>query len=228
MNLLGRSELDIERILKNRDSERIGVNDTQYLKKLGSSYNTYNSNGTNYNGRTDSSQSKRHITSILNNTPGMYKLSTDKMSNARNDFESEDDIISLEGQSMSRVKPDILGLVNRSCMNLQKNFKKMSLKDNELVEKKFKKKDRLLTNSMIVSNFIERPKKINDFKFPDYVPKVNRGSLISQNSMKFNRSSIKKSPDSSFRISKRILNPVQNHGESILKVNLSKIPSDTG
>lgn len=211
--------------MNKRDSEREqkGVNDTQYLKRIGSSYNSYNSNATNYEKSSKSSHSRRDITSILNNTQNMYKDS--KETNQVNNFDSNDDIISFEGQSLMKVK-GLIGMTNRSLMNLKKKkpfFQKMDQPSHKEPHKK-----NILTNSMIVSNFIETPNKRNDYKFPDFMAQPNRMSLISQNSMRFPGSNIKKSPESSFLISRKNLSPIQIQENSFLKVNLSKIPSDTG
>lgn len=224
MNNLGKSVFDIELLMK-KESERENLEDTRFLKKEESSYNSYNSNATNFDTQSQSSRKRQEMTSIMNHNEISSRGKSNKNSYNQSNYDTNDDLISLEGKTLPHMTKRFFGGVNRSCMNLKKKYEEKAPPKEP--EREFKKKN-LLTHSMIVTNYIGTPAKGETWK--DSLRDSNpRPSLLSQKSMKFHRSSIKKSPESSFLISKKMLSPIQMAGgESFLKVNLSKIPSDTG
>jgi hypothetical protein len=196
---------------------------------MDSSYNSFNSNQTNFDEKSQSSRKRNEITSILNNRVTSGSNNYNPNSSDRNNYDTNDDMISLEGKPLPTMTKKFFGNVNQSCMNFKKKTKTLFTKEEEPLNP-MNRKNNMLTHSMIVSNFIETPiKRMSNYRNPIPSHKMIRQSLKSQKSVQYQRSTSKKSPDSSFLISKKTLSPIQMAGgESFLKVNLSKIPSDTG
>lgn len=217
--------MEIDKLWKNKVSRRETLEDTRFLKQEDSSFESYNSNQTNFDMQSQLSRRGHEMTSIMNNPMNFSKER--KNSIDQNTFHiNDDDMGSLEGQSFAKSKPKRAEVMNRSCMDFKKRYRRILTKETENSERNFSKK-KLLTSSMIISNFTDLP-PASGHKEPVMAGPGIRHSTASQKSGRFHRSSFKRSPESSFLVSKKTLNPAQIPGDSFLKVNLSKIPSGTG
>lgn len=221
--------MDIENLMKQRDSSMIGLDDTRVMRERGSISrsalsNMYDSNNILKSNLDDLSQNwnnGKNLTSISNNALNYSK--TDERYKDNNIDSMSNDLESFEAA----------GIKSNQGSNTQ--YKNVSDIDNEDSFQKINKRQ-FLTNSEINGNSqMPKLKKLmkgntqvynNSFKKPIELKSTKIKHKIS-------RSTNKKSEDSSFLVSKKNLN--QNiHGngqdESFLKehMNISKIPISHG
>ena len=228
MTVLGKSVLDIDKLLKKKETERETLDDTRFLKKDESFYDSYNSNQTNFDDQSQSSRKRKEITSIMNNIPITSSGISNRNNFSQNEEITNEELNSFDDRKMPGTVRQYFKNVNRSCMNLKKMYPNLYSNEIDSSSKNFNKKKNMLTNSMIVSNYIGTPNKTQDLRDSISMAIAPKMSIQSNKSMRFQRSSMNKSLDNSFQISKKNLSPIQIPVDSFLKVNLSKIPSDTG
>jgi hypothetical protein len=229
MTILGKSVLDIDKLLERKESSRENLEDTQYMKKHESIYSSYNSNRTNFDEHSQSSRRKNELTSITNNNLMNSSRNSNRNNIWQNEKNSNEELNSMDFRKSENKIKNYFQNVNQSCMNLKNKMKNPNFNETESSFRDSKPKKRLLTHSMIVSNYMGTPGKawdpMRDSLTSTPQPKI---SMHSNKSMRFHRSSMKKSLDNSFQFSRKTLSPIQIPGDSFLKVNLSKIPSGTG
>lgn len=207
-------------------------------KSLGSQVENSNiygsevSNRTNYHNESQSSMKRHELTSILNQGVDSQKAIQPKGSNDSGNYNSGEDMMSLEGHFDTRPNKGQIHETNKSCMNLAKISRAIFSKEETNYFKPNKNKD-LLTSSMIVNPGNSKIREIFDSSLGRdskafSKKKNNRGSVRLNVPNKYSAKG--KSPESSFMISKKTLSPITMNipGESFMRENIPKVRSSIG